>query len=170
MTDQTEFRRRSRIFFLWFIVFGTTSLAGVVLDLASVVSRAVAAALILAGAVCGLAWMRWGLRWVKAVQPTIAPSPPQAAALDTARHRVVRRLGTIGFGVTWGIWMTGWFTWKDMPAHGWADIWTVSVGMHLLLGLVIWIPAGLLAGYLWGRVMWALFAPKTTTPTVPPAA
>jgi hypothetical protein len=66
--------------------------------------------------------------------------------------------------------MTVSFTWKDMPAHHWADFWTVSVAKHFLLGLLIWIPAGLLAGYFWGRTMWALFAPKATSSAVPPAA
>jgi hypothetical protein len=170
LSDHAEFRRRSRIFLLVFVGFGTLCLGGALLELASVLSRALGTAITLGGALGGLAWMRWGLRWVREVQPSIILAPSQTAALDTARHRVVQRLGVVGFGVTWGIGMAGWSTWGAMPSHRWSDIWTLSVGKHLLVALVISIPLGLLAGYVWGRMMWALYSPKSSSQAAPPAA
>ena len=169
MTDVTEFRRRSRIFRIVYFAVGTLMLGAVLLGQFSVISRSLQLAVAGPATAIGLAWMWWGLRWARAAQPMTAVSAAQEAAIQAARTQVVRKYGLAWFGLSWGVLMALWMTWTDLPDHQWRSIWTAATAARVALHLVLWIPAGLLAGYLWGRFMWSMYAPKTSSDTDRPA-
>jgi len=102
-----------------------------------------------------------GVRWVQAVQPPVALTPAEAAATAIARGSFVKRHGMLGFGVLWGTWMAATDTWDAIPDHTVAGLLTLGVLRRLALALIFWLPAGLLTGYVWGRMMWRLFTPRT---------
>lgn len=113
--------------------------------------------------VSGLLVFTVGVRWVQAAQPRVELTPTQAEVVATARTHFVRRHGMLGFGLLWGTFMAARATWDAVPDHTLAGLATLAALRRLASALVIWIPTGLLGGYLWGRLMWRLFTPRTHT-------
>jgi hypothetical protein len=64
--------------------------------------------------------------------------------------------------------MALWTSWKTLADRRTGTLLTTSFALRVSVGLVIYIPFGLLAGYLWGRLMWALLLPGLTVDRRPP--
>lgn len=160
MDSHAEFDRRRRIFRR--VLRTTFALEALVLVgyFTHLLGGEIAFAALMISATAGLGWMRWGLRWTQAVQPAVELTAAAAPVYDAARQRFVRRRGTIGFGLTWGVTMSIATNWHELVVRPWS-------ARLLLLGfmLLLWLPVGALAGWIWGRIMWQVFTPKVTRPT-----
>ncbi len=168
VNDPSVFQRRRKIFFVGLSALGVPFAGCVVVTLFRHVTWGPLAGVLLALATANLLWLWLGTRWVQAVQPAPAVPPDVGEAYMAAKRRFVSRRGIWRFGLLWGVSMAIWTSWNELPDHRTATVITTSFALRLGIGLVIWIPFGLLAGYMWGRVMWAALAPRVTVDRRPP--
>jgi len=105
-----------------------------------------------------------GARWVRAPRPVKVVSEETWKQQTAARHWVVWRKGVWGFGLAMAVGMVIFNSWTVLPDHRLAALLTWRSAIRVGLVVLTSIPLGLLAGYLWGRVMWAWFAPSVRGP------
>ncbi len=163
MNDPGVLQRRSRIFLGLLVVLGAAFAVFAVVGWVKQLSWAgpFGGVLFALFAANGL-WMWLGTRWVRAVQPVADVPADMGEAYMAAKRRFVARRGTWGFGLVWGVSMATWNVWKLVPDHRAAGLFTTSFALQFVIALAIWVPFGLLAGYAWGRMMWAFFAPRVS--------
>lgn len=158
-----EYPRRQRLFRRAIFLLAAVQIGYLIAYFAGVLSLGASAVGMIGIIVGGLLVFTAGVRWVQAAQPRVEVTPTQAEAVAQARTSFVRRHGMLGFGLLWGIGMAAKATWDAVPDHTLAGLMTLAVLRRLAFALALYLPAGFLTGYLWGRLMWRLFTPRTHT-------
>lgn len=158
-----EYPRRQRLLRRTIFVLAAVQLGYLVSYFTGLLSVGASAVGMIVLVIGGILVFTVGVRWVQPAQPRVEVSPEQAVAVAHARTSFVRRHGTLGFGLLWGTGMAAKNSWDAASDHTLAGLMTPAVLRSLAGDLVVWLPVGLLTGYLWGRIMWRLFAPRTHT-------
>lgn len=161
MDPHVELPRRQRLFRYAIVTLGALELLILTGPWLGWLTVPAAGLLMLALSVPAILLFTRGVRWVHAAQPRLELTPTQAAAVTHARTRFVRRYGMLGVGLPWALFMAGQRVWDRAPEHSLAVLTSAPALRVFGLALLVHVPAGLLAGYCWGRVMWRMFTPKT---------